>query len=237
MDVPRRQLLGIAGSSVACVGLAGCLSGTAPRNDTDDGTTGTDTGGFQRVDEPPHDITEPECDPPDDGRDPLWLCEHMAAEPTRSFEQVETSGSVLRDEGLHLDHEQNGRQFYATLLTDAEGVDRIDRSQNSSAVALIEETDFSSDAILVAQTGWGSGSVTPHLERIEATGDGIHAFGCYRRPCVWTDDYTSRTVVARFERPDALDTGVVSLTVDARTRIHFRVDEGVVTVEEAAASG
>lgn len=187
--------------------------------------------GFQRVDTPPYEITEPECDPSDGDRDPLWLCENMAAEPTRLLDQVETTGSVLRSEGLQRDHDGRDPQFYATLLTDAADLDRVETNRNSSAVKLIEETDFDSEAVLIAQTGWGSGSVTPHLERIEATENGFRAFGCYRRPCVWTDDYTKRTVMARFERPDDLSAGVVSLTVDAETRVNVRVDEGVVTVE------
>jgi len=51
------------------------------------------------------------------------------------------------------------------------------------------------------------------------------------RGCEGADDWTSRTVVARFERPDALSTGEVSPTVDPETRVHVAVGEGVVTVE------
>ena len=90
---------------------------------------------------------------------------------------------------------------------------------------------FVGEAVLVAQTGWGSGSVTPHLKRIEETEEGVHAFGCYRRPCAQTDDYTARAVVARFERPAARFSAAVSLTVDAETRVNVAGEEGVVTVE------
>lgn len=184
-----------------------------------------------RVDEPPYDISEPECDPPVDGRDPLWLCENLPSEPTLLDEQVEETGTVLRDEGLSLGTETGDTEFYATVLTTGAEIDRVAADWNSAVVELIEETNFDTDAVLIAQTGWGSGSVTPHLERIEETDDGIHAFGCYRRPCGQTDDYTSRTVVARFERPESLETAIVSLTVDADTRVHFTADEGVVAVE------
>lgn len=232
MRLTRRHAIRVAGVPVASTVLAGCLS--SPELGGGGAGTPTDTDGVDdlpRVDDPPYEIDEPECDPPDDDRDPLWLCADMPTDPTLPFEQVATSGSVLRDEGLELDHEGNDPQFYATFLTDSLDLDRVDRSRESSAVGLIEATDFDAEAVLVTQTGWGSGSVLPHLERIEATDDGVHAFGCYRRPCVWTDDYTMRTVVARFERPDALETGVVSLTVDAETRVTFSVGDGVVTVE------
>lgn len=43
--------------------------------------------------------------------------------------------------------------------------------------------------------------------------------------------YTLRTVLARIDRPESLDSATVSLTVDADTRVNFGVDEGVVTVE------
>lgn len=67
----------------------------------------------------------------------------------------------------------------------------------------------------------GSGSQTPHLKRVEETGDGVHAFGCSRQPCAGTDDFTVRTVVARFERPPSLEGSLVSLTVDSETRVTF----------------
>jgi hypothetical protein len=221
---------------VASIVFAGCLSAPAGTQNepTDRPSNGNSTTGdtdIQRVDTPPYEITKPECDPPDDKRDPLWLCGNMKAEPTLQFDQVETSGSVLQNEGFQSDTDDHtNSQFYTTLLTTGDDLDRIDKGRDSPAVELIEETEFDSQAVLIVQTGWGSGFITPHLKRIEDTEDGVHAYGCYRRPCVWTDDYTTRTVVAQFERPDSLDTGIVSLTVDAETRVNFQTNEGVVTV-------
>ena len=86
--------------------------------------------------------------------------------------------------------------------------------------------------MLVAQTGWGSGTVTPHVERVEETDDGVHAFGCERRPCVYTSDLTSRTVAVRFERPERLDAATVSLTVGTEKRVSFAASEGVVALSE-----
>jgi hypothetical protein len=63
------------------------------------------------------------------------------------------------------------------------------------------------------------------LKRIEDASEGIHAFGCYRQPCLVTDDVTVRTVAARFERPASLNGSVVSLTVDPETRVTFGVHD------------
>jgi hypothetical protein len=224
--------------------------GTAPQEGTDtetrkptqeptdtDGTdptqepTETDTfGSDPHVDEPPYEIVEPECG--DGERDPLWLCANMPADPSIGFEQESTRGSVLVDEGLSYDGDTVTPQFYATFLTDESDLERIDQENGDTPAQLAAGTDFAAEAVLVVQTGWGSGTVTPHLKRIEETDDGIHAYGCYYRPCGGTSDFTSRTVLARFERPDTLSTGAVSLTVDVDTRVTFSVDEGVVTVGE-----
>lgn len=234
MEFSRRRILQVAGASIPSAVVAGCLTVAAPGGGgDDDGDGGEDGNGddLQRVDEPPYGIDEPECDSPGGDRDPLWLCENLAAEPSLPFEQAETSSPVLPDEGLEMD-DRTGAQFYATLLTGTEDLDRVADGAGGAPVELIDGADFDSEAVLVVQTGWGSGSVTPHLKRIEETDDGIHAFGCHRRPCAVTADLTSRTVVARFERPAALESGVVSLTVDPETRVNFEVDEGVVTVDE-----
>ena len=120
---------------------------------------------FQRVDEPPHESSEPEC--PDTGgeRDSLWLYVNMPAEPSLAFEQQETTSVVLLDEGLGTDFDESNSQFYAALLTADADLDRIDRSLSTPATGLIEGTDFDSEGALVGQTGWGSGSVTPRLKR------------------------------------------------------------------------
>ncbi|WP_135819596.1 hypothetical protein [Halostella litorea] len=257
MELNRRRAL-VAGVSFASTALAGCLSEGGPGGDadgsddpeTDDGATTPDRteteddgngenggteldgelpDGVARVDEPPYEISEPDCDPPEDGRDPLWLCENMAAEPSVAFSQANGRGSCLADEGLRLDESNENSQYYATLLTDESDLERLEDS-DSEAVALVEGTDFGSEAVLVAQTGWGSGTVTPHVKRVEATDDGIRAFGCERHPCVYTADLTSRTVAVRFERPETLDAATVSLTVGEEKRVNFAAGEGVVTL-------
>jgi hypothetical protein len=198
-----------------------------------DGTEPTQTETTSRdphVDEPPYEIVEPDCG--DGSRDPLWLCVNMPADPSLAFEQESTRRSVLVDEGLSYDGDTIAPQFYATFLTDESDLERVDRDNGGQPAELAAGTDFATAAVLVVQTGWGSGTVTPHLKRIEETEDGIHAYGCYYQPCGGTSDFTTRTVVARFERPETLSAGEVSLTIDVDTRVTFDTGEGVVTIED-----
>jgi hypothetical protein len=222
--------------------------GTDTDTETDDGRTETPTddetptdtpdglpGGLERVDTPPYEIEDIECNIDDSGegaRDPLYLCANMPAEPSLSFEQVSTRGTLFADEGLEFADDNTDDQLYATLLTDADDIERFE-DDSGDAYSLAADTDFESHAVLVVQTGWGSGSIIPHLKRIEETENGIHAFGCYTRPCVYTEDFTARSTVARVERPDTLDSGVVSLTVDTSTRYNVATSEGVVTIDQS----
>lgn len=241
MSWNRRRALQAASASVSGLLVAGCVStidtgADDERPDEQDETDGTGDGDggdeLARVEAPPYEITEPECGETGE-RDPLWLCEHMAAEPSLAFEQAATTTAIFADEGLTLEDEpESEHQFYATLLAESADLDRLDEDAGGEPIALLEETDFDTETVLVVQTGWGSGSITPHLKRLETTDDGIHAFGCYRRPCAGTDDYTMRTAVARFERPDGLENAVVSLTVDADHLVTFEAGEGVVTITE-----
>jgi hypothetical protein len=123
-------------------------------------------------------------------------------------------------------------QVYATLLTDVDDRPRIADRAGDPLQTLIEETTFPEDVVLVAQTGWGSGSVRPHIKRIEETAEGLHAYGCYRRPCGGTTDVTVRSIAARVPRPDTLATATVSLTIDPDHQVTFDTSEGVVTVTE-----
>jgi len=231
-------------------GSDGGATTPTPRNGTDRGTpTDTEDGtptqtpnklpaGVERVDAPPYDIEEPTCsgDGQNEDYDSLYLCANMPAEPSLAFDQRPARGTVFREEGLQFspgdDSGGNGKQLYATLLTGPDDVDRLDDDRDEIH-AFVSETDFERRAVLVVQTGWGSGSILPHLKRIEATDTGIHAFGCYTRPCVYTADYTARTTVARFERLDALDSGVVSLTVGPSTRYNVATAEDVVTIDQS----
>ncbi|MDS0220534.1 hypothetical protein NDI54_04115 [Haloarcula sp. S1AR25-5A] len=222
--------------------------GTDPDTETDDGETETATDDepptdtpdglpddLDRVDTPPYEIEDSECTVDDSGegdRDPLYLCANMPSEPSLSFEQVSTRGTLLADEGLEFAEDNTDDQLYATLLTSDDDIERFE-DDSGDAYDLVADTDFERHAVLIVQTGWGSGSIIPHLKRIEETATGIHAFGCYTQPCVYTDDFTARSTVARFERPDTLDNSVVSLTVDPSTRYNVATGEDVVTIDRS----
>lgn len=224
MELTRRRTIGLLGAA-ATGSLAGCVS-----SDDGDGSPGENPpiDDLPQVDKPPYSIDKPGCGDTGD-RDPLWLCENMAAAPSLAFEQEETKGAVLAGEGLTLDTEELDAQFYVALLTEEDHLDRLAENSGRDAIALVESTDFETQSVLVVQTGWGSGTITPHLKRIEETDGGVHAFGCYRRPCGGTDDITARTVVTQVDRPETLETARVSLTVDAETRVTF-ADGDVATV-------
>jgi hypothetical protein len=254
MERSRRDVLGLAGVSVATL-AAGCLDDTGSAGGSSgtptDGSAGTPTepaetptdgaetptgpatdGGLpadlERVDEPPYRITVPDCGD-DTDRDPLYLCANMPSEPSLSFTQEAARGSVLEDSGLELGDE-SGNEMFATLLTGASDTDRLAEDASGGAAQLVEATDFDSHAVLIVETGWGSGSVVPHVKRVETTDDGVHAFGCHSAPCIVTSDYISRTVAVRFERPGTVETGVASLTVAADERWNVAAGEGAVTI-------
>jgi len=257
MERTRRDVLGLAGVSVAALS-AGCLDDTTPTADatgtpTDDTgetpgddpdetpaddpdeTPGNDTlpSDLERVDEPPYDISVPDCgEAPfeDGGRDPLYLCANMPADPSLSFTQATTRGRVLTDAGLELDDGQTGDELFVTLLTEESDRERVDDEAAGGVGELIAETDFGTHAVLLVETGWGSGSVYPHVKRVETTDDGVHAFGCHSDPCVVTSDLTSRTTAVRFERPDTLSAAVVSLTVGPDERWNGAAGEGPVSI-------
>lgn len=235
MPLTRRRVLQSVAAATAG-GLAGCVTGlTDDGDDNGDGGESGNPGDFERFDDPPGEIAEPdfesECPPVGDEHDPLYLCETTAAEPTLAFEQVETNRPVLYEEGLEwtTPGPPPSPQYYATLLTEPDDLDRIFQDGNHPALDLIEETTFDSEAVLVAEIGWPSPEVTPHLKRIESTADGVHAFGCYRRPCEQSDQLGDQTVVARFQRPETLEVATVSLVNATDGRVTFRSTEGVVS--------
>ena len=234
MQHTRRDVLGFAGVSLSAL-AAGCLrgpggTGTPTANATaTPATTAPLPADLARVDEPPYEIDQSECGD-DDERDPLSLCANMAAEPSLSFEQAAGRGNILAESGLQLRAEHANREMYVTLLT---GPDRLRSDATGDPAQLVRETDFDSHAVVVVQTGWGSGSVYPSLKRIETTVTGVHAFGCHTAPCAQTMDLAMRTAAVRFERPDTLDSAVVSLTVERDERWNVAASEGVVTIPDS----
>lgn len=241
MELSRRRALRLACATGPL--LAGCLAENDPDaddtgasgDDEDDGSDGGTSGPSQDdlpiVEEPPEPIEEPACSR-DARRDPLWLCEGVATETSLEYEQVATRDALLASEGLARETRQQGHQVYAALLAGDDDRERLRSEEGTDLGDLVAGTDFDAQALLVVETGWGSGSITPHLARIEATDDGVHAAGCYRRACGGTGDYTARTLVARFERPETLEAASVQLTIEPELRVTVGAGDDVLTVSD-----
>lgn len=201
-------------------------------DDPDD--TGHDDDSDVRIDDPPYEIEEPE--PPDDpAEDDDWnehyLGEEMPAEPSIGFEVLD--GVRLETFALSIG-DDDGDQYALDLIEsegeleerfDLDGMGSGDREQ-------VEAVDFDERLVVVAESGFGSGSVRHRWKRVEESEEGVHLFGYYTQPYAQTDDYGSRLSVLVVERPDGdLDLARASLTVSPERRVHFDSTEGVVTVE------
>lgn len=231
----RRAFLTSVGSTLGAA-VAGCLDASRPGDGRDQpgGGTATPTDGGDsgdtgdRVDEPPYQIQRPE--PPDDWNE-LYRCEHMAAEPTIPFEQL--SGVRLATPALSTGHGDYEESYSVRILADASARDTVlDLSGSTDrARERLRGLEFQQHAILVIESGYGSGSLDHHWKRIEDGDDELRLFGCDTSPYVQTDDVTNRSSVIVAERPAAtFDLAQVRLTVSEDRRVRFDSTEGVVTL-------
>lgn len=241
----RRAFLVGAGSALGTT-TAGCLGAPRPDGRTDrpggstdppdDGTTTDDGAGGDadpRVDEPPYPIERPE--PPDDPMDPddwneLYRCEQMPAEPTIDFEQL--AGARLAEPTHLADYRDADEAYSVRVLADADARDAVLDLSGSTDRARERLTglDFEQQAVLVVESGFGSGSIDHHWKRLEG-GAELHLHGCHTDPYVQTDDVTARGSVVVVDRPATeFDLVRVSLTVSADRRVHFNSTEGVVAL-------
>lgn len=232
----RRHL--IAGVSLALLPpVAGCIDGGGSA--TEDGASDDDGGSQQddgapaepmpeepRVDEPPYDIDPPEIDggTPDDWND-RYLCENMPDEPSLSVERV--SGARLREPPFDLEEGENP-SFRVDLARNRDALEAIVDPESIPGTAL-ETVDFDTQAVVVVNSGFGSGSVEHVWKRVEPVENGVHLHGCYTRPLAGTDDYTWRTSILVVERPDTLRLARASLTISETERVHVNSTEGTVS--------
>lgn len=205
----RRQFLAASSGIVPPV-LAGCLNVPG----TDSGTTAdTDDG----------------SGPPPDEHDRWHLCHEIAQEPSIPFETAHTKFGFGAFES-ELDSESRER-LLVTLVTNAEETDRFDEERTRQQILeLVNETDFSHEALLILEWGSGvSGSLRPRIERIEAVGDEIHAYGCVAQPFERTADDALHLFVARFDPPkDSLDRATVTLALEDDQTVEVDSADGIV---------
>lgn len=234
----------IAGTGlVLSVPVAGCIDGSGDPDggagdeggdgdDENDGNGGDDTDVVPedpRTDSPPHNPEEPEYpdDPADEDEwDDLYLCAGMETEPSQSFEPVRARPRIRE-----FDIDSPNPSYAIRLLTSQEELESAIAVENATDRDRLEAVDFDEEAIVVVESGFGSGSVAHHWQRVEADGDVLHLHGCYTQPLVRTDDYTARHSVLVIERPDSLRFARVSLTTDTDTQVYFNSTEDVVTPE------
>jgi hypothetical protein len=240
----RRAFLAGVGSTLGAA-VAGCLGpsrpgdgGDQPSGDTATPSDGTRTDSAEsgdtgdRVDEPPYQIQRPE--PPEDPTAPddwneLYRCEHMPAEPTIQFEQL--SGVRLANPALSAGYGDHDRAYSVRILADASARDSVlDLSGSTDrARERLRGLNFQQHAILVIESGYGSGAIDHHWKRLENRDDEVWLFGCHTTPYEQTDDIDTRSSVIVVERPAAaFDLAQVWLTVSEDRRVHFDSTEGVV---------
>lgn len=232
METYRRRFLHSV-ALAASAASAGCLQGgEADSENGDDEPTSTVTEN-PRVDEPPYDIEEQ----PDDEEEwnEQYLCEHMSGDSDLEFQPV--SAPRLTDSLLTDDHD--GEEYAVRALTSAEAVREVFEVGESEGGGEgdgepeepIDRIDFDENVVLVVESGYGSGAVRHHWERVEVTDRGFRLYGCYMIPYIRTMDVTSRHSVVQVERPNDFEFARVSLTVDSERRVHVNSTEGVVSVD------
>lgn len=134
--------------------------------------------------------------------------------------------------------DHDGEAYAVRVLTSAADVREVfdtggsseTESGGSEGETPLDATDFEQYVLLVIESGFGSGSVTHHWQRVEATDRGLRLHGCHRIPYERTTDLSSRHSVVRVERPTGFEVARVSLTVSKGRRVHFNSTEGVVSI-------
>ncbi|ELY85921.1 hypothetical protein [Natrinema altunense] len=238
MTFNRRRFL--AGTAIATIASAGCLqaddgsgtgngNGNGSGNGDDDSEPTTAVPEEPRVDDPPYDIEEQPSDPEEWNQ--LYLCENMSGDSDLEFQTVPAPRADL----LLRTVETKDEAYAVRALTSAAEVREVfelgDGGSDEGPEEPIDEIDFEENVLLVVESGFGSGSVTHHWKRAEATDRGVHLHGCQTTPLKQTHDFVARHSVVRVERPETFELARVSLTVGAERRVHFNSSEGVVTVD------
>ncbi|ELY81497.1 hypothetical protein [Natrinema pallidum] len=236
MTCNRRRFL--AGTALATVASAGCLQAddqteTGDGNGNDDGDADSEPTSAvpedPRVDEPPYEIESQPTEPEEWNQ--LYLCANMPGDSDLEFQTV----SAPRADLLLRTADTEDEAYAVRALTSAAEVREVfelgDGGSDEGPEEPIDAIDFEETVLLVVESGFGSGSVTHHWKRAEATDRGVHLHGCQTTPFKQTSDLTARHSVVRVERPETFELARVSLTVGAERRVHFNATEGVVTVD------
>lgn len=255
MHRTRRRFL--VGGVLAGAVTAGCLDDDDGTGNGDGRVDPTSAIIEQpRIDEPPYTIVE-QSDDADDWNE-LYLCENM---PPGTYLELQTVSAPRLSDPLLPSDDQRGDEYAVRVLTNADavhdvfetgdsgtdegtegsdGTDGTDGSNGGSGEGgstdeseePLAETDFDENVLVVVESGYVSGSMTHHWERVRTTERGFRLQGCYVVPYERTSDATSHHSVVRVERPDDFELARVSLTTSEHERVHVNSTEGIIAIEK-----
>jgi len=152
----------------------------------------------------------------DDEADPSLGFETVRAFPRRSA----------------LDFDGPNQAYHARLLQSAEELRDVVDLRNAVDGDRLAGVDFDEAAVVLVESGFGSGSVSHCWQRVGREGAALHLHGCYTRPVCRTADDVARHSAVVVECPEPVSVARVSLTVAGDGRVHFNSTEGVVTTPE-----
>lgn len=229
----RREFLGVLGGS-AFTGLSGCididnsknLNSTNNSTDTDN-PEGLTTSPDETVTNPPYNINYPRNK--ESEWNPDYLGKFMSDDGNVNFNPVNGTSVVSKKLSPNSPktsaNEFAGRIFsrgseYDGIVTQSEQADRV---------------NFIDNFMLVVESGYVSPEISQVWKRIEETeSGGYRLFGYYRKPFnakLGLSTKVSILEVPRIENRVIPDV-TVSLVVTKNHMINYRVEEGVVSVDE-----
>jgi len=158
----------------------------------------------------------------------------MPTEPSLRFERFSIAAGAIRDSSLREAIGSGDDSYAVELVADEADIEDVldTESIDDDEAERLRAVDFDESAVVVVESGFGSGSIRHRWGRAEGDGATLRLHGYYRKPFIQTDDITTRASVLEVERPaDGLDHARVSLTVAEDRRVHFNSTEGAVTVD------
>lgn len=227
----RRVFITTSAATVAA-GLAGCLSTITNNNENNNGNNNNpNLPDTPQKDSPPHEPERPED--PGSSEDIEWdehyLGDGMAETPTVDFERI--VGAQLFEPVVKVNPDYTSA-YAVTLVTSYEELDdTVDIDvQTGDSDDELSTVDFSEQAVIVIESGYGSSAVRHAWQRVEEVTDGsLHVNGYYVNPYMQTGDWTNRHSVLVVDKPaDEIEDIVVSLTISEDVRMNISPDDGLV---------
>ena len=176
----------------------------------------------ERVDTPPYDITDQSIN--QDNWDPNYLGRNLSTRPSINF--TTNVNASLSDEKINLSDMEESNEYLVRVIEDENEMNQILNEGNNLDI------NFNDEILLVIESGFGSSSFIQQWNRVEETEDGVHIHGYMYIPQNRRTDFRPRSSIVKVQRPSGHSDikAHVSLTVDAKFRINFDSDEGIVRI-------